>query len=167
MDAAVWGFVGVVIGAVITGLVTIVAERMRTDREASLDSAKREHDRLVARDAFQRETLLKLQVKLADWLAAMSELYLADRDAVRSTGQVDVMPDELSSRESVAGRELAYLAERVLDDELRGRLVALRDLSGEATRARTADDVEAAHAAITMAGTEAVAHTGRVLRSYL
>ncbi len=167
MDGAIWGFVGVVVGGLITGLVTITAERMRADREVALDSAQRQDARRLARDGFQRENLLELQVKLVDWLRAMTEMYLADRDAIRSTGAVDVVPDELSTREATTTRELMVLTDRVLDDELRARLVALRELSAPATMARTAQDVEAANAAIVRAGSEAIDHIGRVLRTVL
>jgi hypothetical protein len=64
MDAAVWGFIGVVTGGLITGIVTVISERMRADKEAALDSAKRQDDRRIGSDAFQRQTLLALQEAL-------------------------------------------------------------------------------------------------------
>ena len=61
MDAAIWGFIGVVVGGLITGLVSIRLETIRADKEAAFDSAKRSDDRQLGRDAFTRDTLLNLQ----------------------------------------------------------------------------------------------------------
>ena len=40
MDAAIWGFVGVVVGGVITGAVSIAAEWLRGRHETMLDETK-------------------------------------------------------------------------------------------------------------------------------
>lgn len=61
MDGAIWGFVGVIVGGIITGLVTLGVELIRSGKETSLDSAKRRDDRQLGRDAFQREWLVALQ----------------------------------------------------------------------------------------------------------
>lgn len=167
MDSAIWGFVGVVVGAVITGFVTIRAESLRADKAAALDSAQRENARRLERDAFQRENLLLLQAKLVEWLRAMTDMYTADLASVRETGEIDLLPGEGPSREMSAGREFMYLTERVTDDQLRERLTALRALAVKAAQARTEAEVEAAGTAVANAGAAALEHLGRVLRTYL
>lgn len=167
MDGAIWGFIGVVVGAVITGFVTIRAESLRAEKAAALDTARRDADRRLARDEFQRENLLALQVKLVEWLRTMADMYNADLASVRETGEVDLAPGEATSREMLAGREFMYLTERVGDDGLRARLTGLRGLSVEAGQARTEDEVEAAGQAIARAGSAALEHLGTVLRTYL
>ena len=86
MDAAAWGFVGVVIGGVITGGVAIAAEWLRGRHESILDSSKRGDDRRLAREAFQRENLLDLQRLLAVWMRAEGKFMLSDQRTFRSTG---------------------------------------------------------------------------------
>lgn len=60
-DAATWGFAGVIVGGLTTGLVTLGVELIRAYKTASLDSAKRQDDRQLGRHAFQREWLVALQ----------------------------------------------------------------------------------------------------------
>ena len=61
MDAAVWGFIGVVVGGAIAGLVSLGAEVIRTNREAMLDSTRRQDDRQIERERFERATLIGMQ----------------------------------------------------------------------------------------------------------
>ena len=68
MDAAVWGFLGVVIGGLVTGAITIWAQVLRGRQEADLDSAKRTDARRAGREGFQQSNLLELQVALDQWV---------------------------------------------------------------------------------------------------
>ena len=61
MDNAIWAVVGLLLGSLITGYFANRRERIRADREAALDGAKRQDDRRLGRDSFQRESLLALQ----------------------------------------------------------------------------------------------------------
>jgi hypothetical protein len=60
VEEAVWGFVGVVVGGFLTAAVTLGAEVVRGRHEFGRDDAKRQTDRQLAHDDFQRETLLAL-----------------------------------------------------------------------------------------------------------
>ncbi len=75
MDGAIWGFVGVIVGGIITGLVTLGVELIRSGKETSLDSAKRQDDRQLGRDQFQRETLLELQRSIDEFMTASHALH--------------------------------------------------------------------------------------------
>ena len=70
-DAATWGFAGVIIGGLTTGLVTLGVEIIRANKASSLDSAKRRDDRQLGRDQSQRQTLLELQAAINELMAAM------------------------------------------------------------------------------------------------
>jgi hypothetical protein len=61
MDSAVWAAFGVLVGVLLTGLFNLRAETMRANRAEKLDRWKRLDDRLLARDEFQRQTMLDLQ----------------------------------------------------------------------------------------------------------
>jgi hypothetical protein len=86
MDGAVWGFIGVIIGGLTTGLVTLGVELIRANKAASLDSAKRQDDRQLGRDQFQRETLLKLQAAINELMAALHALPTPTKGAVTRPG---------------------------------------------------------------------------------
>jgi hypothetical protein len=85
--AAVFGFIGVVTGGIVTGYFTIRAERIRADKEAALDSAKRQDDRVVGRDNFQRETLLALQETASDLVALAAKVNGSDESSFAKTGK--------------------------------------------------------------------------------
>ena len=74
MEPAVWGFIGVIVGGLITGMVTLGVELIRANKAASLDSAKRQDDRQFGRDQFQRETLLELQGAIEDLMLALGQI---------------------------------------------------------------------------------------------
>ena len=82
MSTAVWGFIGVVVGGLLTVAAQATAEFLR-GRVAARD---RQDRRDLASREFQRETLIELQAAMADYRAAL------DRDKsqilpLRSTEQ--------------------------------------------------------------------------------
>jgi hypothetical protein len=121
MDGAIWGFIGVVIG----GLITIAAEWIRGHSASGLDSAKRADDRRLSRDAFQRENLLRLQERLAEWMRAEARAMMFDQQAFKSTRGLTLLPAEIDAEAFETGRQLGYCAERVKDDDLRAAVSAL------------------------------------------
>jgi len=64
--AAVIGFLGVIVGAVVTGYVTLRQTQLATQHEREAQQMLREQERKDRRDAFQRETLLALQDAVED-----------------------------------------------------------------------------------------------------
>jgi len=127
MDAAVWGFIGVIIGGVITGSITVVAEILRIRGEASLDGAKRKDDRQLGRDNFQREQLLALQDAVNDLTAASVAGYDHYQTAFRATGKwgAVLLPEALNRAEGVAVLQVATLRSRLADKTVRDLAAAL------------------------------------------
>jgi hypothetical protein len=174
MDSAVWGFVGVVIGGLITGGVTLWAQKLRGDQEAALDGAKRQDDRTIARDQFQRANLLELQERFHEWWRVVTQLDETDVRILREHGRLTQVPEGISEREFDVGRRLIYLTERVTDDGLRG---ALRDVRARATarevdklRRRdtiTPEEIEEASQEFKVAMAELHERLGQTLRRYL
>jgi hypothetical protein len=157
MDAAVWGFLGVVVGGLVTGAITIWAQWLRGRQEADLDTAKRLHDHRLGRDAFQQANLVELQVVLDEWVGM-------EIGRIEDVASGEDVPDPAVRAADAATRRLAYLTERVTDDELRERLSRIRktawsscdqDALAEA-RARLADEARRAQEQL-----------GELLRSYL
>jgi uncharacterized membrane protein YcjF (UPF0283 family) len=66
MFAAMIGFLGVVVGAVVTGFVTLRQTELTSQREREAQQIVREQARKDAHDAFQRENLLALQEAVED-----------------------------------------------------------------------------------------------------
>src|SRR5687768_6927831 len=157
MDSAVWGFLGVVIGGVVTGAITIWAQLLRGRQEADLDSAKRSHDRRVDREGFQQANLLELQVALDEWVGI-------ELGRLEDTIAGERVPDAGARAADAPTRRLAYLTERVTDEALRQRLTKIRTTAwstgGEA-------ELEAARTRLPEEARAAQEQVGALLRSYL
>jgi hypothetical protein len=116
-------------------------ERQTSDRE----SRAREHERQVASDAFQRETLLELQEAMGAAMHTTTQLSAIHRRAFNHTGRYgrDPDPDELD----IEGRDrmghLSRLKARVLDADLRQRVTHAQNLMVRATMPALADQVDA------------------------
>jgi hypothetical protein len=68
VSTAVWAFVGVVVG----GLLTVAAQATAESLEARAAERARQEQREGASRTFQRETLIELQAAMADYRAALS-----------------------------------------------------------------------------------------------
>jgi hypothetical protein len=165
-SAPFWGFVGVLAGGLITGIVTIRAESIRADKVAALDSAKRQDDRQLKRDDIQRQTLLDLQEAVGAWMRVQMQIEHADVIAIRETGRFGRHGDELGAAQLSSTQRLVYLTERVKDDALRERLNNLRTL-GMPFAPKDEAEVVAASRRLTTAGAATMEHLGSVLRTYL
>ncbi len=174
MDAAVWGLIGVLLGGAITGWFTVRAESVRADKEARLDREKREDNRQIDRDSFQRANLLELQEALAVWMRAEAVALMFDARTLREHGAITLLPEPMSDDIFESGRQLGYRVQRVKDDGLREALGAV---SGHAASIQAARAVY--HEQVTAEGLDAemdnlgrhYAHVqeqlGKTLRAYL
>jgi len=119
--AVVAGFIGVVIGGIVTGWFTIRAERIRADKATGLDSARRRDDRALDRDNFQRETLLAIQEVAGRLVTLAAAVNREDEASFAKTGKwlsgrlrTQTTSDHLDNR--LAMRKLRS---RVVDEEVR------------------------------------------------
>ncbi len=126
MDGAVWGFVGVIVGGIITGLVTLGVELIRSGKETSLDSAKRQDDRQLGRDAFQREWLVALQ-------DAIQALWMIREHG--SPAELDALLAIAKIQSRISDDEVRTLTETFLTENLRLSAVGSgdRELLGKVT----------------------------------
>jgi hypothetical protein len=120
--AAVFGFIGVIIGGLVTGHYTIRAERIRADKAEAVDSAKRRDDRLLERDNFQRATLLGIQDVAGELVTLAAQVHANDSAAFAKTGKwpiglarAEIIPAHLDARLT-----LRKLQSRVVDEDVRG-----------------------------------------------
>ncbi|MBF6606730.1 MAG: hypothetical protein IVW53_14265 [Chloroflexi bacterium] len=122
---------GVIIGSLLSIAAGMLTEVVRGNRESRVDREKRADDRRLARDSFQRETLLRFQDALVDWARAGEEHHRADKTAFRESGEwgKNLVGEEMSNRELAANRNLSLLRSRIEDDELRARLGVCQGMS--------------------------------------
>jgi len=143
MDAATWGFIGVVVGGVITGVVTIGVEALRLWQGNRADSGRRKDDRRIERERFQRETLVALQPAIHGYLEQVAGAYVQARDArpVDPEAPRSSLPVHPPLRAAMV--PLVQYASRVDDDELRQMVDVFMGLCDSVLTAgsqRAADD---------------------------
>ena len=161
MEAAIWGFVGTLVGA----LVSLLTTRFNNEHSAELKRIERAAVREQEARAFQRETLLRLQEELEPFTQFAFGVLL------RGAGPaVAGIPKE----EATAARseffahtaKLRVLLERVADDDLR---VAIRAMLHTATSSVSTQDswkALADHDDVIDQQIEIMQAIGRLLRSH-
>jgi hypothetical protein len=167
------GFVGVILGAVIAGVVAIGGEWLRNRHESAFDSAKRENDRRIERDRIQRDNLIEIQTLLATWMIGVTEAYFAEDDSLVRGDDPPVIP-RITDGARAAGHRLLYLTDRVKNDALRASLrdflaLVLRDLGDAAvgSNARVIPTLRPNWPGITQSESQVRSKLGEVLRTYL
>ncbi len=118
VDAAVWGFIGVIVGI----LITLGAEVILGRDEASPDS--RSSRRLAERDQFQRTTLVKLQGALESFAGTAFAIGAARHAEASAAGgwrpfSEATLAPELAEANREANMAITSLSALVLDDEVR------------------------------------------------
>jgi hypothetical protein len=101
------------------------------------DRDTRDAERAVARDAFQRETLIDLQDAIGAAVRVYIELFIHRREGFDATQRFarDQPPEDLSQRVDGASLAVERLKSRVLDDELRGLVTEMENFwSGARSR---------------------------------
>jgi hypothetical protein len=167
MDAAAWGFFGVVVGS----LITLGAELIRARYAATPDS--RSSRRLAERDRFQRATLVELQAALESF--ARTALAIGEaRDAEASAagawqpmGERTLTP-ELTEANRKANMAVTSLSALVFDEEVRRLCQEVLASAAQIWLAQSAEDTDRGVAATINAATAASRRCGDVFReSYL
>jgi type II secretory pathway pseudopilin PulG len=121
LGVAVIGFLGVVVGAVVTGFVTLRQTQLATQREREAQQMLREQQRRDARDAFQRDAILALQGAVEDYWQLVEDWFNQVTGATTAKGSEPPArpPYELTLRRNTVYGRLTATRARVFDDELR------------------------------------------------
>jgi hypothetical protein len=135
VSEAIFGFLGVIVGAV----VSLLGEQFTSRREREARQVLREQDRKDRRDAFQRETILALQDALDDLGRAVAQERGKRLAEQATTGRWPVKLVSQAAPEYHEARwKVSTLRARIFDPELRrlaGRAHAASDqilLAGDA-----------------------------------
>jgi hypothetical protein len=133
VEAAIFGFVGVLIGTISTAALTVYKERVTGRREVEQRRQQDERERRNTRDVFQRDSILSLQSAVTAMIgAAYDEL---DRQVALST-ETGIWPVRQWETPTAKGWSTALLQleadrARVFNDELRSLADALRRTAGD------------------------------------
>jgi hypothetical protein len=138
---AIFGFAGVLVGSLITAVVTLYRKTLAARREALARHGRLAQERAAQRDAFQRESVLALQAAVTDLIgAAYSEL---DR-MIAASASTGVWQARRWQTPTAVGRSDALLRletsrTRVFDDDLRRVADALRTTARDSIWADTVE----------------------------
>lgn len=163
MDSAVWGFIGVVVGS----LITLGAELIRARSETGPDS--RSSRQRAERDRFQRSTLIELQAALesfAQTALAVGEARHAEASATggwRPFGDATLTP-ELTEANRKANMAVTSLSALVLDDEVRRLCREVLASAAQIWLAQSPDEADRGVAATINAATAASQRCGDAFR---
>ncbi|MEV0196121.1 hypothetical protein [Nonomuraea sp. NPDC050691] len=131
-------------GSIITAIVTIYAERQKGKREAAQSDRQYERDLRLARDTFQRDSILTLQTAVADLIkAAYEEL---DR-AIAIAKEMGQWPARHWETPTAVGWSTALLLlkssrARVFNEEIRSLAMELQEAAGDSIWAKSLDEAE-------------------------
>lgn len=123
MDAAIWGLLGTIVGALASIATTWLAGRgsYRLQQEKSRD------ERAERASVFQRQTLLDLQEAIHDALRRVNRAHIEDRRAHHAAKEwgKNMLSEEVNEGIRLAQRRVSLLVERVSDDDLRMNVKSL------------------------------------------
>ena len=164
MEAAAWGLIGTLVGA----LTSIGTTWLSSRNSYSLQGARLGEERAERARSFQRETLLALQEAIHDALRLNARAHLEAHEAYRQTGKWGdrLLTEEVNEGSRLAYRRVSILVERVSDDPLRTMVKALTRLAAEGSFVRSEHDAELNQQKLTAEALTVFESLGSVLRSH-
>ncbi len=123
MEAVTWGFIGTIVGA----LASIATTAITNWSSYNLKNKTIQHEREELANAFQRQTILELQVELLEYIRTCSQIHRHDRVHFEKTEHWgSLIPDELSELNRSLSAKVSILIQRISDDDLRDNLMSLK-----------------------------------------
>lgn len=166
MEAASWGFIGTVVGALVGASASVATTAITNWNAFRLQKGSNALERAERARAFQRENLLSAQETLQDLMRLMVRAHFADLAAYRATGEwgKNMLDDEINENTLLSNRKISALVVRVADDALRGRLKDLLGKINAVISATSKDNAEGMYSALPDVYENAMEHLGSVLR---
>jgi hypothetical protein len=123
MLSAIFGIVGVIIGATIQ----LISTHIQTDRTIRADKQTRSRERLQKLNdeilEFEHKNLMELQDLFVEQTRAAIQISLQDRKTLKESGQIDSLPEGLGGENHrLMAKRISILIQRVLEDDLREEL---------------------------------------------
>ena len=125
MEAAIWGFIGTLVGAGVSIGTTFISAW----KDKTLQEQRHTFDREEKARAFQRDNLLKLQDLLQKEIRFMGKVHFSDLKASKETSEWrrSLLSDDLDNEISINNRNLVITIERISNDELRNEIKDFRN----------------------------------------
>ena len=162
MDAAIWGFIGTLVGALASlGGIWLTN---RNTRIIHVEALKTERDEKLR--VFQQSTLITLQDAVHDLLRLSGKGYYEDTIAFRQTGEWSSTPlsSDLDDRLTTARRHMLILLERVKNDELRSHVKNLNLELIKVLQAKNKETADRLWCTASLEGFETLEKIGKELR---
>ncbi|MBC8651066.1 hypothetical protein GYM54_17630 [Pseudomonas sp. MTM4] len=163
MEAAFWGFVGTIVGALASMITTILSTR----NSSWLHKQAVEQERDEIKRAFQRETLIELQDVLHDLMRLITQGHLEEARAHQAdkAWKEILLSEDVNNGQRLARRRLVILIERIANDELRDNLKSVNSELCNSLFATSRMEADRHLQIATSKVTNAMEHIGQVLRS--
>lgn len=163
MEAAVWGFIGTVVGALASLGGTWLTNRNASSLHAEALKIERDDKFRI----FQRDTLIALQDAVHDLMRLIAKGHHEDTLAFRKSGEwgKNYLSSEVSDGQMLARRHMLILLERVSDDELRSEVKQLNAKLTEVSFANSQDLANQIWDAASMQGLATLEQIGKALRA--
>ena len=163
MDAAIWGLIGTLVGALASIATTWISSR----HSLHIQEQAKSLERIEQGRAFQRQNFLELQDVMHDAMRMVTRAHLEDESWFKKNGEWGrtFLSEEVNEGLRLTGRKVSLLIERVADDALRSDLKAAAEASTKVLLATSQREAEAAYGNASALVQYAMEHIGRVLRS--
>jgi hypothetical protein len=164
MDAAIWGFIGTVVGA----LASIGTSWLSNLNTYKIESLKEKADSNERAHSFQRETLLDLQEALHEWIRLITRAYFEDLQAFTISKEwgKNCLSEDVDEKSMLAQRKVSILIERLSDDTLRDSMKVLIKSASVILYANSREVAEQELRALTSRFIMIQSELGTVLRSH-
>lgn len=162
MDAALWGFLGTLVGAAASFLATYFSAKYAAKSQG--EAAAKE--RAVREQLLQRETLIELQNELNNLLRANALIFMDDmKQALEGQPWPELVANvEAGEAARRAFSQVSVLNSRVTNDTVRIEVGKVRDLLNIALNAHDRNDAERRHKAAMLAGIDVIEKIGEEIR---
>jgi hypothetical protein len=163
MDAALWGFLGTLVGAAASFLATYLSAKYAAKSQG--EAAARE--RAIREQLLQRETLIELQNELNNLLRANAVIFMDDMRQAQQGMPWSQLVANVEAGEAArrAFAQVSVLTSRVTIDTVRSEVGKVRDLLNIALDASDHVEADRRHRAAMLAGIEVIEKVGAEIRS--
>jgi hypothetical protein len=146
MAAAIYGFVGVLLGSVTTVILTVYQERRVSSREREARQQQRAQDRQDQLNTFQRLSILALQDAVSDLVKALYNEQDQMLEEIRRTGKWPARQWETPTATGWSDAEfrLHVSRARVFDKELRDLALEIHRVANKSVWANSLDKAKEA-----------------------
>jgi hypothetical protein len=151
MDAGIWGFIGVIIGAVSSIVTTVMVARSNRLLQKEASSFEREE----IRREFQRNNLIELQDILTNTMRLVGHIAISKKVEKESDHQLMIF-----------NRDISIRIERITDDSLRKSIYSLHNKIANFLVAKTFKLGNKSYQELARSFKQEMENIGAALRSY-